>query len=68
LGIGLYFIPLAMIANKTILQLSSDPFLAIIAFIKIAISLVFLSFSIISKSNLVLKLFCFVLSIFIMFY
>jgi|TARA_B110000090_G_scaffold47817_1_gene54402 TRAP transporter 4TM/12TM fusion protein len=68
LGIGLYFIPLAMIANKTILQLSSDPFLALIAFVKIAISLVFLSFSIISKSNLVLKLFCFVLSIFIMFY
>ena len=47
LGIGLYFIPLAMIANKTILQLSSDPFLALIAFVKIAISLVFLSFSII---------------------
>ena len=68
LGIGLYFIPLAMIANKTILQLSSDPFLALIAFVKIAISLVFLSFSIISKSNLVLKLFRFVLSIFIMFY
>ena len=67
LGIGLYFIPLAMIANETILNLSDSPFIAIMAFIKIALSLSLLSFSVIVKSNFILRLSAFLLSLVIMF-
>ena len=68
LGIGLYFIPLAMMANETILDLSNNPFLALMAFVKIALSLFLLSFSVISKSNLILRLVSFLLSLILMFF
>jgi TRAP transporter 4TM/12TM fusion protein len=68
LGIGLYFIPLAMIANETILNLSNSPFIAIMAFIKIALSLFLLSFCVIVKSNFILRLLAFLLSLVIMFF
>ena len=68
LGVGLYFIPLAMIANETILNLSNSPFIAIMAFIKIALSLFLLSFSVIVKSNFILRLLAFLLSLVIMFF
>ena len=68
LGIGLYFIPLAMIANETILNLSNSPFIAIMAFIKIALSLFLLSFCVIVKSIFILRLLAFLLSLVIMFF
>ena len=68
LGVGLYFIPLAMIANETILNLSNSPFIAIMAFIKIALSLFLLSFSVISKSHLILRLVSLLLSLILMFF
>ena len=68
LGIGLYFIPLAMMANETILDLSNNPFLALMAFVKIALSLFLLSFSVISKSHLILRLVSFLLSLILMFF
>ena len=67
LGIGLYFIPLAMIANKSIIELNSTFILSILAFVKIAIGLTLLSYSIISKQNVILRLGGFFTSIFIMF-
>ena len=67
LGIGLYFIPLAMIANKSLIDLNTTFFLAIFAFIKVAIGLVLLSFSIITKKSLISRLVSFVLSFFIIF-
>ena len=67
LGIGLYFIPLAMIANKSIIELNSTFILSILAFVKIAIGLTLLSYSIISKHNIILRLGGFLISIFIMF-
>ena len=67
LGIGLYFIPLAMIANKSIIELNSTFFLSILAFVKIATGLTLLSYSIISKHNVILRLGGFFISIFIMF-
>ena len=67
LGIGLYFIPLAMIANKSIIELNSTFILSILAFVKIAIGLTLLSYSIISKHNIILRLGGFFISIFIMF-
>ena len=67
LGIGLYFIPLAMIANKSIIELNSTFILSILAFVKIATGLTILSYSIISKHNVILRLGGFFISIFIMF-
>jgi len=67
LGIGLYFIPLAMIANKSIIELNSTFILSILAFVKIATGLTLLSYSIISKHNVILRLGGFFISIFIMF-
>ena len=67
LGIGLYFIPLAMIANKSILDLNSTFFLSLLAFIKIALSLIMLSFSIIGNYNPFLRMAVFLLGLFIMF-
>ena len=67
LGIGLYFIPLAMIANKSIIDLNTTFVFSILAFIKIAFGLTILSYSIISKNNVILRLSGFILSLFIMF-
>ena len=68
LGIGLYFIPLAMIANKSILDLNSTVLLSLLAFMKIAVSLVMLSFSIIGNYTLFLRIGAFLLGLFIMFF
>ena len=67
LGIGLYFIPLAMIANKSILDLNSTFILSFLAFIKIAFSLIMLSFSIIGNYNPFLRIAAFLLGLLIMF-
>ena len=67
LGIGLYFIPLAMIANKSIIDLNTTFVFSMLAFIKIAFGLTILSYSIISKNNVILRLSGFILSLFIMF-
>ena len=67
LGIGLYFIPFAMIANKSILDLNSTLFLSLLAFIKIAFSLVLLSFSIIGNYFIFIRMAAFFVGLFIMF-
>lgn len=48
LGIGLYIIPLAMIANPAVIELTSHPWLALFAFVRIAIGLWAFSFAFIS--------------------
>ena len=67
LGIGLYFIPLAMIANKSILDLNTTILLSLLAFVKIAVSLIMLSFSIIGNYNPFLRIGAFLLGLFVMF-
>ena len=67
LGIGLYFIPLAMIANEAIIKLDTDFLSSIIAFVKIALSLVMLSYAFISKNLIIVKMTAFVLGLFVMF-
>jgi len=49
LGIGLYVIPLAMIANPGIIGVATEPLAAVIAFARIAIGLWALSFAFISE-------------------
>jgi len=49
LGIGLYLIPPAMIANPALLALTSEPVLAILALLKTALALVAVSFGVILR-------------------
>jgi TRAP transporter 4TM/12TM fusion protein len=51
LGIGLYLIPPAMIANPALIQLASVPALAIAAFLKVAVGLACVSFGAILNIN-----------------
>ena len=67
LGIGLYFIPLSMIANDAVIKLDSNFLYAIIAFFKIAVSLVLLSYAFISNNLIILKIIAFGLGMFVMF-
>lgn len=55
LGIGLYIIPLGMIANPDIIRLQTETFGAGIAFAQMAVGLACLSFGIIAKAHVVLR-------------
>lgn len=48
LGVGLYLIPLGMIANPDIIQLVESPVLAIIAMLRVAVGLALVSYGLIS--------------------
>lgn len=52
LGVGLYVIPLAMIANPAVIELTSHPWLALFAFVRIAAGLWALSFAFIAAHPL----------------
>ena len=56
LGIGLYVIPLAMIANPAIVHLADQPLMALVAFVKIAATLWALSFALIARGRVWLRL------------
>ena len=59
LGVGLYVIPLAMIANPAVIDLVEAPGAALIAFVKIAIALWALSASLIWRGAIVLRVLLF---------
>ena len=48
LGIGLYIVPLAMVANASLIDLGSDPVWAIAAGVKVAVGLTAISYGLIS--------------------
>jgi len=50
LGIGLYIIPLAMIANPFLIRISSEPFWAVFAMLRVGLGLGCLSFGLIGRS------------------
>ena len=52
LGIGLYLIPLAMIANPDLIRFSSDPLMALLATAKVGLGLGAVSFAIIAPKPL----------------
>ena len=56
LGLGLYIIPLAMIANPTLIELSTNPLFAIASFLKIGLGLVAVSYGVIAPFPIVLRL------------
>ena len=51
LGLGLYFIPLGMVSNPSLIKLGSTPIEALIAMFKISICLLMFSFSIIKAKH-----------------
>ncbi|MBY6154412.1 TRAP transporter fused permease subunit [Vannielia litorea] len=53
LGVGLYIIPLGMIANPAILTLAETPVLALLAFAQIALGLALISFGLIGMRKVV---------------
>ncbi|MFK7858187.1 MAG: TRAP transporter permease [Granulosicoccus sp.] len=55
LGVGLYLIPLGMIANPMILELGAEPWLALLAFAKIAFGLSAVSYGLIGYKNWAVK-------------
>jgi TRAP-type uncharacterized transport system fused permease subunit len=56
LGVGLYVIPLGMIANPDILRIAQEPVAAIIAFVRMAVGLGILSYGLIALTNPFAKL------------
>ncbi|MGR3793269.1 TRAP transporter permease [Vannielia sp. SX4] len=53
LGVGLYIIPLGMIANPAILTLAETPVMALLAFAQIAVGLALISFGLIGMRKVV---------------
>ncbi|WP_198946777.1 TRAP transporter permease [Kiloniella majae] len=56
LGVGLYIIPLGMIANPDILSLSETPLLALVSFIQIGLGLTCISYGLIAVKSVIYKL------------
>ncbi|WP_246657618.1 TRAP transporter fused permease subunit [Cohaesibacter sp. CAU 1516] len=56
LGIGLYIIPLGMIANPELIRLGSEPVLAIVSALQVGLGLAMLSFGLISAYRLPIRL------------
>ncbi|MEP2892769.1 MAG: TRAP transporter fused permease subunit [Tateyamaria sp.] len=67
LGIGLYVIPLGMIANADIIRLQSNPFGSSLAFVQMATGLGCLSFGVISNFNGLIRILLGLLGIGIIF-
>ncbi len=67
LGVGLYIIPLGMIANPDILSLASSPFLALIAFVQIGLGLGCISYGLIALRSFIPKLGVIALGLIIVF-
>ncbi len=67
LGLGLYFIPLGMIANQDLINLQINPFGAIFSMFKIAIGLLFFSFAIIQIKSFVLKVLFLIIGLLVIF-
>ncbi len=68
LGLGLYFIPLGMVSNPSLIKLGSTPIEALIAMFKISICLLMFSFSIIKAKDFLLKILGLFIGCFILFY
>ncbi len=52
LGVGLYIIPLGMIANPDVLALAESPWLAVLAFLRLALGLALVSWGLIATRGL----------------
>ena len=67
LGLGLYFVPLAFVANPGLINLENQPLIAFLAFGKVALGLWLLSKSMISGASLPVRLILFVAGVLTIF-
>ncbi len=67
LGVGLYIIPLGIIANPAIISLVSTPLLALLFFVKMAVGLSAVSYGLIGKYKVSVKIGLFALGLVIVF-
>ena len=56
LGVGLYLIPLGMIANPDLIALGSNPFLSLVAMTKVGFALILISFGIICPKSMIFRI------------
>jgi TRAP transporter 4TM/12TM fusion protein len=56
LGLGLYFVPLGMVANQDLIELSTKPVAAVLMFLKIGVGLSAISYGIIAARSVVLRI------------
>ena len=56
LGVGLYLIPLGMIANENLIRLTTHPIAALFAFARVAIGLSCISFGLIGRGSLLRRM------------
>ena len=63
LGVGLYVIPLSMIANDSLIRLTTTPVAALVAFFHVAVGLSCLSYALIGNSSVTQRLSLFVVGI-----
>ena len=67
LGIGLYIIPLAMIANPDLINLGSKPITALQSFAQVLVALWFMSYAFISNRPIFIKISAFIIGFIICF-
>jgi len=67
LGLGLYIVPLAMIKNPQLIEISSFPVLSVLTAVQIGVGLILLSRGIISSTKWSKKLFLVVSGLFVTF-
>lgn len=67
LGVGLYIIPLGMIANPDILSLASDPWMALLALVKMGVGLYLVSHGVIAARRIFLRVLLISLGIALLF-
>lgn len=67
LGLGLYFIPLGMIANPSLIALGSEPLLALVAGVKVFVALTALSFAVIAPGRVRWRIAAFVVGLILLF-
>ncbi len=53
LGVGLYLIPLGMIANENLIRIATHPLLALWAFLRVGVGLTLISYGLIGRGGLV---------------
>lgn len=67
LGVGLYLIPLGMIANPSLIEFEQTPVLALLAFLKIAVALACVSYGLISQLGVVRRVLLFIGGLIVLF-
>ncbi len=67
LGVGLYIIPLGMIANPAIIQLAEQPITSLLMFFKLALGLAAISYGLISQKKPIIKLALLIIGLLVVF-